>query len=97
MSYARLILFTLGPGTRSTGEAIADEMFPKVKAQKGFKDISFLLDAETGEYGAVVLWESKENAEAAKEALIPVLLSKIGDMVKSPPSIKLFEVYEPKT
>ena len=96
MSYARLILFTLGPGTRSTAEALADEMIPTVKAQKGFKDISFLVDAETGEYGAFILWDSQENADAAKEALVPVLLSKIGSMVKSPPSIKLFEVYEPK-
>ena len=93
---ARLTLFTLGPGTRSKAESLADEMIPKVKAQKGFKDISFLSDAETGEYGAFVLWESKEDAEAAKEALVPLLLSKIGGMVKSPPSIKLFEVYEPK-
>ncbi len=96
MSYARLALFTLGPGTRSTAEALADEMIPKVKAQKGFKDISFLMDALTGEYGAFILWESKEDAEAAKDALFPVLLSKIGGIVKSPPSLKLFEVYEPK-
>jgi hypothetical protein len=62
LSYARLTLFTLGPGTRSTAEALADEMIPKVKAQKGFKDMSFLLDNETGEYGAFLLWESKEDA-----------------------------------
>ncbi len=97
MSYARLILFTLGPGTRATAEALADEMISTVKAQKGFEDISFLVDAEAGEYGAFVVWDSQENADVAKEALVPVLLSKIGDMVKSPPSIKLFEVYEPKT
>ncbi len=95
--YARLVLFTLGPGMRSTAEKIVDEINPKVKARKGFKSINYLGDDETGEYGAFILWETKEDAEAGKEALFPILQSKLTGIAKSPPTIKMFEVYEPKT
>ncbi len=95
--YARLVLFTLGPGMRSTTEKIADEMIPKVKVRKGFKSVNFLGDEEAGEYGAFILWETKEDAEASKEALFPILQSKLTGIAKSPPTLKLFEVYEPKT
>ncbi len=94
--YARLVLFTLGPGMRSAAEKIADEMNLKVKARKGFKSVNFLGDDEAGEYGAFVLWETKEDAKASLEALFPILQSKLAGIAKSPPTVKLFEVYEPK-
>ncbi len=94
--YARLTLFTLGPGMRSTADKIADEMIPKVKARKGFQNVNFLGDDEAGEYGAFVLWETKEDAEAAKEALFPILQNKLTGIAKGPPTHKLFEVIEPK-
>ncbi len=94
--YARLTLFTLGPGMRSTAEKIIAEMNPKVKARKGFKSINFLGDDEAGEYGAFILWETKEDAEAAKEALFPILQSRLTGIAKGPPTLKLFEVIEPK-
>ncbi len=94
MSYARLTLFTLGPGTRATAEALAKEMVPLVKAQPGNEGATFLIDEENGEYGAFLLWDTKEHGEAAKEAMLPILMSKIGDIMKGPPSLKLFEVYE---
>ncbi len=94
--YARLVLFTLGPGMRSTAEKVVNEMSPRVKAQKGFKNVNFLGDDEAGEYGAFVLWETKEDAEAGKEALFPVLQNALSGIAKGPPTLKLFEVYEPK-
>ena len=94
--YARLSLFTLGPGMRAKAEEIVSEMIPKVKAQKGFKSVNYLGDDETGEYGAFILWETKEDAEAGKEALFPILQSKLAGIAKGPPTLKLFEVIEPK-
>ena len=94
--YARLVLFTLGPGMRSTAEEIANEMVPKVKAQKGLKSVNFLGDDEAGEYGAFILWETKQDAEDAKEALFPILQSKLTGIAKGPPTLKMFEVMFPK-
>ena len=95
--YARLVFFTLGQGMRSTVEKLLEELSPKIKAQKGFKSVNFLGDDEAGEYGAFILWETKEDAEAAKEALFPILQSKLTGIAKGPPTLKLFEVIEVKT
>lgn len=96
MSYARLTLITLGPGQRAKAEPLAEEMVPVVKALPGNQGATFLMDEENGEYGAFLLWDTKEHAEAAKEKMLPILMSKIGDVAKGPPSLKLFEVYEIK-
>ena len=90
--YARLTLFTIGPGMQAKAEEIAAEMIPQVETHKGFKSINFLADDEAGEYGAFILWDTKEDGEAAKEALLPVLQSKLAGIAKGPPTVKLFEV-----
>ncbi len=94
--YARLVLFTLGPGTRSTAEKLDDQFAALLRARKGFKSVTFLADDTVGEYGAFVLWESKEDAEAAFEALNPQLEKALTGIVKGPPTTRLFEVVEPK-
>jgi len=81
---------------RSTAEEIADGMIPKIKARKGLKNVNFLVDDEAGEYGFFALWETKEDGEAAKEALFPILQSRLTGTAKGPPTLKLFEVIEPK-
>ena len=93
--YARLVLFTLGPGTRSTAEKLADQFAPALRAQKGFKTVTFIGDDAVGEYGGLSLWESKEDAEAAAAALDSRLEQALTDIVKGPPTRRLFEVYEP--
>ena len=65
-------------------------MRPKVTVRKGFKSANFLGDDEAGEYGAFILWETKQDAEAAKEALFPVLQSKSTGIAKGQPTLKLF-------
>jgi heme-degrading monooxygenase HmoA len=94
--YARLVLFTLGPGTRSTGEKLADQFAPALRAQKGFKSVTFFLDDIVGEYGALSLWESKEDADAASAALDPQLQQALTGIVQGPPTLQFFEVYESK-
>ncbi len=94
--YARLTLFTLGPGMRSTAEKLQVEILPVFKAQKGFKGITFLGDDATGEYGGFSLWESKEDAEATLAAINPKTRESLRGVVKGEPSTRLFEVYEPK-
>lgn len=56
--------------------------------------MTFLMDEENGEYDALILFDTKEHAEAAKETMFPILMSKIGENVKGPPTLKLFEVYD---
>ncbi len=91
--YARLLLFTLGPGNRSTAEKLAEQFVPVLKARKGFQRVTFFGDDTTGEYGAFVLWGSKEDAEAAREAIFPVFEKAVSGMLKGPPPTHpLYEV-----
>jgi heme-degrading monooxygenase HmoA len=94
--YARLTMFTLGPGTRPTAEKIADQLAPALRDRKGFKNVTFFMDEGVGEYGSLTLYESKEDAEAGNP-VEPKLQEILADIVKGPPTLQLFEVYEPKT
>src|SRR5919109_2593604 len=50
---------------RSNAEALASEIVPAIRSQPGCERCAFFADYETGDYGLVVLWQSKEAAEAA--------------------------------
>jgi heme-degrading monooxygenase HmoA len=69
--YAHLVIFTLGPGMRSTAEKLADQLAPVYRTVKGFKSITFLGDDKAGEDGSLSLWESKEDVEAFRKVAGP--------------------------
>ncbi len=94
--YAQLVMLSLGPGTRSTAEKLADQFAPALRSLKGFKRVTFLGDETVGEYGSLSLWESKEDAEAAGAVMGPQLEQAVSGIAKGPPTRRLFEVYEPK-
>ena len=94
--YAGLMMFTLELGMRSTAKKLADQFAPAVRALKGFKSILFLANETVGEYAALSLWESKEDAKAAVAAIGPRVDEALSAIGKGPPTRRLFEVYEPK-
>jgi heme-degrading monooxygenase HmoA len=93
--YASLIMFTLGPGMRSTAEKLADQFDPALRNLKGFKRVTFLADEAVGEYASLSVWESKDDAEAAAAVTGPQLEQAVSGIVKGPPTRRYFEVYEP--
>jgi heme-degrading monooxygenase HmoA len=94
--YATFVMFTLGPGTRPTAEKLAEQFAPVIKGLKGFKSIIFLGDDAVGEYASLTIYESKEDAEAAVAVTGPRLEEALKDIVKGPPTRRLFEVFETK-
>jgi len=92
--HAILTLFTLGPGTREIADKTGKQMAPVLAGLKGFKSITLFGDYETGEYGGVSLWETKEDAEAAIAAVRPKMEEAYRDMLKEPPTMRVFEVFE---
>jgi quinol monooxygenase YgiN len=92
----RLVQFSLGPDKRAAAEAIADRVVPEIRAQSGCERCEFFADHETGDYGLVVLWASKEAADAAATVISPILTTALADAGKTAESRRLFEVYEPK-
>jgi hypothetical protein len=93
--YLRLVMFTLGPGMRSRAEGLAAQFGPILKAQQGFRSVTFFADDSVGEYGALIEWDSRDDAEAARTALEPHLLQALVGVAKGSPLLRRFEVYDP--
>ena len=94
--HALLLLFPLGPGMRSVAEELGDRFSPLHKSARGFKGETFLVDDAAGEYGSLTLWASREDVEAFRQAAGPRLQEALAGIAQGPPTIRLFEVYEPK-
>jgi len=92
--YALLTMFTLGPGMRSTAEKLLEQFAPAIRSMKGFKSATFVGDDATGEYGALSLWETKEDAEASLAATGPELEKALSGIVKGPPKRGVYEVWQ---
>ncbi len=95
--YARLVIFKVGPGKRSTIEKLVDEFDPLYRAQKGFRQVFVIGDDETGEYGSFSVWESEEDAEAANAVIAPRLQQALTGLLQEPPNRWFFEVLGPKS
>ena len=93
--YARLVLITIGPGKRETADQLIAGQHAALSAEKGFVRGIYLADDEKGQYGGLILWETKEGAEAAFAKLYPPMQEAIKDIVTGPPMTTLFEVVEP--
>ena len=93
--YARLVTFKLGPGKRSEAEKLLETFDPKIRARNGFKSLTFLGDDAIGEYGGLMVWNSKADAGAAFEALYPQLGKALTGIAQGPPTNHLYEVLEP--
>ncbi len=94
--YAQDFMLKLGSGMQSAGQGLADQFAPAFKAAKGCNGVTFFADYEAGEYGLLALWQTKEDYEAFYKVAFPQLQQAVSGIAKEPPSVKLFEVYEPK-
>ena len=92
--YIRLVNFKAAPGKRSEVDSIADKFIPLIKAKPGNKGCWFMMNDETDEYGMVIFWDTKENAESAKAAIGPELIPMLHAISTEPLNIKLYEAYE---
>ncbi len=93
--YANLTTFTLGPGKRSTAEKLVAQFAPALAAREGFETATFLADDASGTYGVLVVFASREAAQATWETLSPRLVKALDGIAQGPPSRTLFEVLEP--
>ena len=93
----RLVQFHLGPGKRSEAESIADEVVPMIRKLPGCGRCEFFADYETGDYGLVVFWESKQAAGAAASVMGPIVARAMAEAGSTSDTKRLFDIYEPKT
>jgi quinol monooxygenase YgiN len=83
--HARLVIFKLGPGQRSTIQALAREFDPLYRAQPGFNELYVIADDLNGQYGSFSVWESQEDADAAHAVIAPQLQRALASRLQDPP------------
>jgi heme-degrading monooxygenase HmoA len=94
--YARLTMLRADPSNRAALERVTkDQLLPLFRAQPGFKSLMVLADDASGEYAGLSFWESREAAEAASQAVNPVVREAMSRLAQGTPSPHLFDVYEP--
>ena len=86
--YARLISFSdATPDRRDSAiEMIRGTVIPMLRTYDGFEGYIALYDEENQSAKAIILWDSKEDAEAAEETLVErraQMTAKVGISVES--------------
>jgi hypothetical protein len=89
-----------GPGNRSKAEASADRVYALYRSQPGFEHAHFIgFDEAIGEYGSLIIFDSKEHAEAAFNATRQQreqASRDLGIQRQGTPEFKIVELYEPR-
>ena len=91
--HAMLTTFTLGAGTREAADRLGDQWQPVLSSLKGFRSATMFGDAETGEYAALTLWETREDAESAIADTEAGFQEHVGSIAKEPPIRRIYEVW----
>ncbi len=94
--YARFITFTLGAGMCLTAQKLANRFATILKTRKGLVTAIFFANEAAGEYGVLTLWKSKEDVDEESTLVIPRLQDALANINVAPPTIRLFQVYEPR-
>ena len=95
--YATFTLMPVKSGMREKYEKVADNQFSFAQGLKGFISATYLFNPEGSECGGFMIWESKEDADAAWAIAGPKIQEAMADLATGPPTRKVFDVYEPKT
>jgi heme-degrading monooxygenase HmoA len=90
--YARLVRFSLEPGSETKVHELAEELAPLISVQPGCQAVTIFGDHEGGDYGIYVLWDTQEHADIAAGIVRPRLNEHLAGNAKAPPETRLFEV-----
>lgn len=94
--YLRLYQFNINANQHSTVEPIIDKVLATIRAQNGCERCEFFIDNDSGNCGFIVLWSSMQAVDAAAAVIFPVLTPLLA-LATAAPSIRFFEIYQPKT
>jgi hypothetical protein len=90
-----LTFLKIKPESPQQPQALADIWGAILRGRKGYKSSVFFGDDATREYGSIVIWESKEDAEYAEELFSEFkepLRGNSRDTIRH----KLYKIIEPK-
>jgi heme-degrading monooxygenase HmoA len=94
--FARLVVLSLEPGNLPATVKMAEAHAPILRRLHGFRGLTFLHNDERCEYGSFSLWDTQEDAEAVSRVDELQVREAFMKVMKGRPSVRIFEVYEPK-
>ena len=95
--YVTLTTFSYKPGMREALEKVADNQFTASQGIKGWKSMTYFINPEENECGSFIIWDSKEDAEAAWAIVGPKIQEAMSELLTAPPKRSVYEVLKHKT
>jgi len=92
-----MITLDFGSGNEDLAKKIAEKMMPAYQNLDGFVSATFLGDDDAGEYISITFWASKEAGEAAAASLAGPSQAALAGVIKAPPIMRQYAVYEAET
>jgi heme-degrading monooxygenase HmoA len=92
--YARLATIPVAGIDRSRAESLAGEATAVFETLPGYQSATFLLNDDSTELAALSVWESREHAESASDAMRTWVLKSLDGNLTGQPTTKVYEVYE---
>lgn len=92
--HARIVMFTLDPGSLPATTKLANAHEPIMRRLDGFRSVTWLHHDDAGEYGSYSLWDTKEHAEAVSGVTELQLDNASKAAIKGPPTVRVFEIAE---
>ena len=97
--HLRLVKMNLKPGNRTLAEQVGEQALVRLGQIPGFvagSAVFFLDGDEETTIGAISIWESREAAVKAGEAMESGTIQALGDALDGELEASIYEVYEPK-
>jgi len=92
--YARVTFATAQPGKiDETIKVMRDSILPAAKKQKGFKNLFFLTNRNTGKGVVIVLWNKELDMAAGESSgFYREQVAKVAPLLAGPPTMEHYEV-----
>ena len=92
--YARVTFATAQPGKiDETIKVMRDSILPAAKKQKGFKNLFFLTNRNTGKGVVIVLWNKELDMAAGESSgFYREQVAKVAPLLAGPPTLEHYEV-----
>jgi len=90
--YGRMLIFQTDNGKSACMQDIADKLDEILHRTKGFLSAIYLTDEIIGEHGALILWDSEQNARDARRLVFVRLKELLDDLLVDSIWFPLFKV-----
>ena len=91
--YSRVVTCNIKPEkVNEFRSRLNSEFLPRIQQQPGFVDNLESLDANTGQFCCMTLWQDKRSVENYQDTLFQEIATTLGPMMQAPPEVRTLPV-----